>query len=703
MPNIDEIRIVGQEITYDIRPKEDTSHQNVSAEEKATWNAKSDFSGNYADLQGKPDLSQFVTKVVDDLTNYYLKSETFTKQEVQQLLSSLNSGVFKIVDTLPTASAATTGLKIYLVPSQNQEAQNVKDEFITIEENGSYRWEQIGSTAMSLDGYVTETALNQALSSYVTSSAFTSALAQKQDKLVSGENIKTVNGESILGSGNIVAGDPNAIKYTEQSLTDSQKTQARTNIGAAAASALTALETAIEAKYSKPASGIPEADLNSNVQSALALARTSIQSLAEYYNKTEIDALLAAVNSEQYVDVTTLPTASASTLGKIYLVGPDTNGVYTRHYTSYDGSTYSWVAVGTTEINLANYATKAELDQLGQEVDDIFKKANSDEYIDAVVDKDGRIIEATKEDGTKIIQKLETPGFQKFNEIETTEFIDAVVDSNQRVVTGIKRDGTFFAQKFSSPYLEAAVKPLAGKKWAVLGDSFTAGDTDSLGVLDSGKYAGRQACYAYLIGNRTEMDVISFFGGGRTLAYPATPGNFVNSVTCPTQPYYYQNIPEDADYITIYLGINDEHHAPGSSGGDGEDNTGVIPLGTATDSTTATYYGAWNVVLTWLRTNRPFSRVGIIVSNGCPNTYATATREMAKKYGYPILDLNGDERTPAMIRSSNPDIPYEIRDLITRAQAVDYDGTQTGTQNWHPNEEAHLFESFFIESFLKSI
>ena len=368
MPNIDEIRIVGQEITYDIRPKEDASHQNVSAEEKATWNAKSDFSGNYADLQGKPDLSQFVTKVVDDLTNYYLKSETYTKQEVQQLLSSFNSGVFKIVDTLPTASAATTGLKIYLVPSQNQEAQNVKDEFITIEENGSYRWEQIGSTAMSLDGYVTETALNQALSSYVTSSAFTSALAQKQDKLVSGENIKTVNGESILGSGNIVAGDPNAIKYTEQSLTDSQKTQARTNIGAAAASALTALETAIAAKYSKPASGIPEADLNSNVQSALALARTSIQSLAEYYNKTEIDALLAAVNSEQYVDVTTLPTASASTLGKIYLVGPNTNGVYTRHYTSYDGSTYSWVAVGTTEINLANYATKAELDQLGQEV-----------------------------------------------------------------------------------------------------------------------------------------------------------------------------------------------------------------------------------------------------------------------------------------------------------------------------------------------
>lgn len=195
-------------------------------------------------------------------------------------------------------------------------------------------------------------------------------LESKQDTLVSGENIKTVNGQSIVGSGNIQiqAGDTDAVKYVEQTLTDAQKTQARTNIGAAAASALSALETAIAAKYSKPSGGIPETDLASAVQSALALARTSIQSLADYYSKTEVDALLEAVGSEQYVDVTELPTASASTLGKIYLVGPDANGFYDRYYTSYDGSTYSWVAAGNTEINLANYATKDDLSQLRQEV-----------------------------------------------------------------------------------------------------------------------------------------------------------------------------------------------------------------------------------------------------------------------------------------------------------------------------------------------
>lgn len=54
----------------------------------------------------------------------------------------------------------------------------------------------------------------------------------KQDVLVSGTNIKTINGSSILGSGDIQAGEPNAVKYVPQSLTDAQKVQARENIGA---------------------------------------------------------------------------------------------------------------------------------------------------------------------------------------------------------------------------------------------------------------------------------------------------------------------------------------------------------------------------------------------------------------------------------------------------------------------------------------
>lgn len=90
-------------------------------------------------------------------------------------------------------------------------------------------------------------------------------ISGKQDTLVSGTNIKTVNGESLLGSGNIVAGDPNAIKYTEQSLTSEQQTQARTNIGSGT--------------YSKPSGGIPMGDLASGVQTSLGKADTAVQAV----------------------------------------------------------------------------------------------------------------------------------------------------------------------------------------------------------------------------------------------------------------------------------------------------------------------------------------------------------------------------------------------------------------------------------------
>lgn len=242
---------------------------------------------------------------------------------------------------------------------------------------------------------------------------------------------------------------------------------------------------------------------------------------------------------------------------------------------------------------------------------------------------------------------------------------------------------------------------LWNKKWAVCGDSFTNGVTET--KIKSGRYEGKQYTYPYLIGNRQNMDIRCFFRGGRTLAY-SKDGSFNNSLTCPTSEAYYKNIPVDVDYITIYLGINDSHHATGSSGTDGEVVTGVIPIGTIDDIDTSTYYGAWNVILTWLIENRPFAHIGIIVSNGCDTPeYRTAQLSIAKKYGIPYIDLNGDERTPCMIRSQNQKISQTIRNMITKKQAVDFDGTLTGSVNLHPNDQAHLYESYFIENFLRNL
>lgn len=64
-------------------------------------------------------------------------------------------------------------------------------------------------------------------------STVNAALAAKQNTLVSGTNIKTVGGQSVLGSGDIPVNDENAVKFVAQTLTDAQKAQARTNIDAA--------------------------------------------------------------------------------------------------------------------------------------------------------------------------------------------------------------------------------------------------------------------------------------------------------------------------------------------------------------------------------------------------------------------------------------------------------------------------------------
>lgn len=103
------------------------------------------------------DTSNFITKSVNNLTNYYLKSETFTRSEVATQIANALTGAFVSANSLPSASANTMG-KIYLVPSSDPQTANVKDEYITITgglaDSPTYSWEKIGNTAVSLDGVV---------------------------------------------------------------------------------------------------------------------------------------------------------------------------------------------------------------------------------------------------------------------------------------------------------------------------------------------------------------------------------------------------------------------------------------------------------------------------------------------------------------------------------------------------------------------
>lgn len=75
------------------------------------------------------------------------------------------------------------------------------------------------------------------------------------------------------------------------------------------------IDTALAGKYEKPGGGIPKTDLSSEVQTSLGKADSALQShqsLANYYNKTEVNNLLSGKadtshTHSQYLTLATLP------------------------------------------------------------------------------------------------------------------------------------------------------------------------------------------------------------------------------------------------------------------------------------------------------------------------------------------------------------------------------------------------------------
>lgn len=135
------------------------------------------------------DAKGFVTKSVNDLANYYLKSETYSKSEVNSLIGEIKQFTYETAESLPQASADTMYV-IFLIPATGSGvSQNAKQEYITVRSGSGYAWEKIGDTTLDLSGYVTTADLNSALSDYVTTTDLTALLAGKQDKIDSSHKL----------------------------------------------------------------------------------------------------------------------------------------------------------------------------------------------------------------------------------------------------------------------------------------------------------------------------------------------------------------------------------------------------------------------------------------------------------------------------------------------------------------------------------
>ena len=101
--------------------------------------------GDYALRSDIPDVSNFITKTVADLVNYYNKNETYTQAEIKALIEAVKTIDMEIVPVKPDEPKSNI---IYLIPN-GKAGNNIYDEYVYV----NNKWELIGSTDIDLSNY----------------------------------------------------------------------------------------------------------------------------------------------------------------------------------------------------------------------------------------------------------------------------------------------------------------------------------------------------------------------------------------------------------------------------------------------------------------------------------------------------------------------------------------------------------------------
>jgi hypothetical protein len=94
--------------------------------------------------------------VTENLINYYTKSQTYSQDEINNLVSSIPKFNIKVVSNLPSESISST--TVYLVKSDNS-TENLYTEYIYVDET----WEMLGSQKVDLSDYYTRTEIDNLL------------------------------------------------------------------------------------------------------------------------------------------------------------------------------------------------------------------------------------------------------------------------------------------------------------------------------------------------------------------------------------------------------------------------------------------------------------------------------------------------------------------------------------------------------------
>ncbi len=236
---------------------------------------------------------------------------------------------------------------------------------------------------------------------------------------------------------------------------------------------------------------------------------------------------------------------------------------------------------------------------------------------------------------------------------------------------------------------------LYGKKWCACGDSFTCGDF--YGYIDPEGHTGHESdaydpvmgmykTYPWWIAKRNNM----------TLTMLAEIGNDFTNISGATRPFSkntssknYTQIPADADYVTIWFGLN-------------EYNLTAEQIGTKSDTTNATLWGAYNVVFSSILNNNPLAKIGVFISDGnvanqtIPQEYHDALIDICKYWAIPYLDLRNGLNIPMGLGG-------RLDECSSTSRTKRKEAFQVTPSNAHPNAKAHEYRSTFIENFLRTL
>ena len=280
--------------------------------------------------------SNYDTLFTGILGSIYIEDEIVTRENIIEKFNAIsnvivggNVDLFEVVQSLPTENISDN--KVYLLLDSNGSEGNTYVEYLYV--NG--QWEELGKFKVNVDlsGYATEqwvneqgvlkehqdisnlatktelatkqdtindletirsgaalgsTALQEVPDTYALKSEIPD-ITTKQDKLISGSNIKTINGASLLGSGNIeISTDVDLSSYATEEWVNSQgflkEHQDISNL--ATKSELATKQDAIS-------------DLET-IRSGAAKGATALQSVPDTYaKKTDI---LSAKTDSRYTD-----------------------------------------------------------------------------------------------------------------------------------------------------------------------------------------------------------------------------------------------------------------------------------------------------------------------------------------------------------------------------------------------------------------